>query len=581
MLFNQYYKIKRIGFKKGLRILTIGIFYFLGTLPAGAEIGDGFQLKIASWNIQNFGGKFGGNKKPRDPMFLNALVAVIDPTNPNAQNAVFPGNLNQSVPPLNPVPQNQGPFDIVFFQEIANVVPKIGCSTTDDQGRQIGSNEGRVLAPAFEALCDKLTGYYCKNTPIMNNDPNNCETYGVAYKMSLGDEDWVKVNWTGDPATVPHIPPVGNNEQGLKRPPMKATITLKNGKQITVFSVHTSPGGKSSQTVNVNSLSRMYFGAGGNDGVENFNTSNPGENIIALGDMNAGCNYLRYGFQKYNMGNQNPIFPDQTWTYVIGDDRRTNLAKGSTCAYDRIMLNRNLFYTYDQSCQMVTDIDDLLLQNQTNRQGVNQNWGNFNKAQISPTNRLKFAGNGSMCVVGVLSNINTNLNPQAHWNVFPFNSMQLSKTSALSDHKLVYVPLHFGAVGATDCKGNSAQGPNRVFYDCTQDSNCVQKENIYYDGNHFTPGTEFTAYYKYKTVDTDMGMKDGQSLTQDPSIYYIGKVQVDNQGNLQNSYSMDDPQIGYYNLIADVNNNGTYEKNVDVIDDQNRYGFTVQQCVAP
>ena len=246
------------------------------------------ELSIASWNLFDFGGKFGGTKKIDDPVTLNAMTDVIKQ------------------------------YDVIFVQEIANM-----------------TKAGRDIAnpfTGFNNLCEMLDplGYLCKDTGVINDH----EGYGVIYKDDLVNE--IVVERTDHDTVTPHIP-LGRADDEMRRPPMKATMDL-GVTDIVVYSSHTQP---TSAPKEISLMSNAISAAHSSDMVIVLGDLNADGKRKVDGRLDSGSDYYRGGFQAHP-----DDFPASHWMQTVTDDDVTNFAK-SQRSYDRIILSKSLVHSYD------------------------------------------------------------------------------------------------------------------------------------------------------------------------------------------------------------------------------------------
>lgn len=171
-------------------------------------------------------------------------------------------------------------FDILFIQEIRD---KDGSS--------------------FIELCTKLPGYKCTNSSRAGRSFIK-EQYGIIYKNDIQLVD-LQDYQTKDPDDI------------FEREPVAVTFKL-DSEEITIYNIHTKPLDVQAE---LQELERIIHA---NSNIEE-------DNIIILGDLNADCRY-------YNPGKETEF---DSWIWLIEDEEDTTV--GAThCAYDRIIINRNL-----------------------------------------------------------------------------------------------------------------------------------------------------------------------------------------------------------------------------------------------
>jgi hypothetical protein len=111
---------------------------------------------------------------------------------------------------------------------------------------------------------------------------------------------------------------------------------------------------------------------------------------------------------------------------------------------------------------------------------------------------------------------------------------------------------------ATDSTGNIRNG-------------FITKENVYATGNNFPPSTPVNIY-----VVNDHPWIDGMGITFDVSGDGRNTATTDALGNLGPVLIWPSPlTVGSYDVVFDVEQNGVYNKAIDVVDHPNHPGFTV------
>ncbi len=454
-----------------------------------ADVADAQILKIATWNTYDFGGKFGGVSKASDDTILNAMTAVI-----------------------------KG-YDIVFLQEIAQ-----------KSGWKCISSE---TVAAFENLCgaDYLGGaeYSCKNIAVIADDTGNCEAYGVAYKTK--DIEDIKVEYTGLVGSVQYIPQ-GSGPGQIIRPPMKTTLFLKNGKQIIVYNIHTRP----SRTVEE---LRTF-----NTALDTTYTPNYKQNIIALGDFNAGCGYLRGGFLEYNNNRcdysdvSKKLFPKISephrfaWTYIISNNEVTNFAGASWCPYDRIMLARAAAQADMGVCT---------------EQDMDPPW-----TSQTPVCGLRWATKTSPCIQDTVPGIPSPNKPFGK----KFNKVTVTDgKKVLSDHKLVWVKLTFGAISPTDQSG-SPQGSFKKSHSAN-----INSEDVFFKGEDFLPNSFVKVYIvPASQIENQNKVNLVPVPGFQPKTFQVNPTGIITENLLINASQL---EIGEYTIIVNLDQSGTYQRQVD------------------
>lgn len=154
---------------------------------------------------------------------------------------------------------------------------------------------------AFPKLCDLLPEYNYITSSRAGRTSSK-EQYGVIYKRDIKIENFKDFNL--DP----------NNR--WERPPIKLTFNIEDYK-LTAYNLHTKPEDTAKEIDNLEKV------------VENQG------NVIVLGDLNADCSY-------YNASDANDF---DSWHWIINDDEDTT-SSPTNCAYDRIILNDDVYKEY-------------------------------------------------------------------------------------------------------------------------------------------------------------------------------------------------------------------------------------------
>jgi len=289
----------------GAMLMSSSSVVFFPPQEVEAKIADKKEIKIASWNLQNFAGSFDSWKRGNADV-RNAIQDVISP------------------------------YDVIFVQELR-----------EDSG---SFND-------FNALCAVLgANYACHNTPKITGAGSNSEGYGVIYKTSIENKiASITVEATNASMVNLHIPQGKNTANAMVRPPMKATIEFGEGNKIIVFSNHDDP---SYVTREMQSLEYAITNSMPN--LKNY------VNVIVLGDLNADgkpsgasgvsgtCNPSSTGNKRYDPGAPGNPHTEfvwwNGWHWIIPNDRayRTNfgVSPPTGCVYDRIILNDNTNNNY-------------------------------------------------------------------------------------------------------------------------------------------------------------------------------------------------------------------------------------------
>ena len=253
-------------------LLAVLLILAVGCEPS---VGVPKTIKIASWNIENF-----GKSKATDEQKMRAIAAIL---------------------------KN---YDIIVVQEISNV------KETSDPGCPRNEN----ACPGHKD-CDLIK----KALEKYLNDENGLH-YRLVFSPQVKDERYLFI-YNPDKATLEESNLV--NDPGDSKP-ICATNPAKTGKMVrqpfkgrfkagkfdfVLLTVHTSPA------KNVKEL----------EGLEYFYTETEKEvepDIIILGDLNADCNYLK--------PSDHIVLKNEGYIWTVSDDSDTTVS-GTDCAYDRFI----------------------------------------------------------------------------------------------------------------------------------------------------------------------------------------------------------------------------------------------------
>lgn len=211
------------------------------------------SIKIASWNIQNFG----QSKSSEDDVIIEISNRI----------------------------QN---YDIIALQEITNIHEKVDESCSRNEDSQNHENFG-LIRNTLEGVLDEK--YKIKISPQVYN-----ERYLFVYdssKVELVDSYFV------DDSNIGQDCQVDKDTSGLMlREPYIGVFNV-NDINITLMNVHTSPSNNHNELLALKSF---------------YDTElEKHENLLLLGDLNYGCSY----YPDFNIFNQSEfIFDDNTDTNV-------------------------------------------------------------------------------------------------------------------------------------------------------------------------------------------------------------------------------------------------------------------------
>lgn len=547
MLQNSF-KTKTVLF---FLLLSVAV---LSSKNSDARINDGLRLKIASWNLFDFGGKFGGVAKANDDTILRSMRDVMmdydvilvqeiahygghamystasicsgieedilegntaDTAILASQSAAYPVfqsaltnfisayNAN-SQPFINsitcdpfPTPTSPGPINLVgnilqAFNAITDFSPSVTPPTR---------YSGQIQTPfiAFNNLCNQYLNspnklFICKATA---QSVGSAEGYGVILKRRKGLK--VEVLWTG--STTDFVNPSisqGTSGNSMARPPAQMTFkqnAIENPRQMVIYDSHTSPSAGVKREIRVLSSKLTP--------VVSLNSNN----VISLGDLNADGNgsgvkkggrcvgpYYPGGFA----GNSGDFAAG--WNQVIKDDETTNFAATTQCAYDRITISNSI------------------------------NWSLNNS------------------VSGKSFGIQGDIGGKTFNNIFVGGG---TSGKALSDHRLVWAEFSFGGISSTDAHGN-------------EQFSFSPTDNVFFRGIQFVNNMSATpasgsSYSVYVTSAIPEGGSLGSS---------VATVYANYSGDLYNlptrqAFNLKNYPVGTHYIVVDVNGDGLYQGAID------------------
>jgi endonuclease/exonuclease/phosphatase family metal-dependent hydrolase len=107
----------------------------------------------------------------------------------------------------------------------------------------------------------------------------------------------------------------------FEREPYICTFEIKrNNKKFTVIPLHAKPSAAVEEITNLDLV------------LNYFDNNIASGNVLIMGDLNASCSYV-----TSSELNTIPLYTRGDYNWYIGNDIKTNLARGSDCAYDRII----------------------------------------------------------------------------------------------------------------------------------------------------------------------------------------------------------------------------------------------------
>ncbi len=193
-------------------------------------------------------------------------------------------------------------FDIVAIQEIR-----------DKKETAIG---------VLESMVDALGTDYTYITSVRLGRTSSKEQYAYMFKT-----DVIEQIGSG------HVYPDSNDI--FEREPYSAHFKVKNGNfDFVLLNIHTKP---KKATEEIEAMPDTI-----QDASNHFNEPD----VIALGDYNADC---RKGTQYYDENNMDCPMRADEYTWIIPNEADTNLASGTDCTYDRIIITTEGIENYAQT----------------------------------------------------------------------------------------------------------------------------------------------------------------------------------------------------------------------------------------
>lgn len=233
------------------------------------------RIKIASWNIENF-----GKSKATDERRMRAIAQIL-----------------------------KG-YDIIAVQEISNIKEQSDPGCPRNENACPGHANCNLIRSALEQYLNEEGG---KNYKFVFSPQVKDERYLYIYdpdRVTL--EECALVDDPGDSLPICDSKP--ENTGKMVRQPFKAKF--KAGEfDFVLLTVHTRP------KVNLKELEGLAYFYG--------LTEQEGEpDVIILGDLNADCSYLK--------ASDTVALRAQEYTWVVEDDSDTTVS-GTDCAYDRFI----------------------------------------------------------------------------------------------------------------------------------------------------------------------------------------------------------------------------------------------------
>lgn len=255
---------------------------------------DASTIKIATWNIENF-----GPTKSGDPVRMRKIAAILKE------------------------------FDVIAVQEISNIREQSnpGCPQSEDGCP--GNKRCGAVRTALEKYLNEEHGLH----------------YEFVFSSHVKDERYLFI-YNPQKVTLAHAELMADPDDSLPicdknpfstgrmvRQPFKGRFTAGTFDFI-LLTAHTAP------TMNLQEL----------DGLEYFSRQAEGDgerDIIILGDLNAGCDYLK--------PTDSIALRGMDYVWIVSDDADTNVAQ-RRCSYDRIILRTSTVEDFTGRWDIVKDI---------------------------------------------------------------------------------------------------------------------------------------------------------------------------------------------------------------------------------
>ena len=254
-------------------------------------------IRIATWNIENFGAKKAGDQE-----VMNRIADMISS------------------------------FDIVAIQEVSNIREASDPDCSRNQDSCPGNSRCDMIRNAFEeSLNDRLDLNYSMVFSPQVRDERYLFIWDPE-KATLLDSGLI-----ADPTEVGEVCATTQAEPGLMtRQPFWA-IFRADDFDFMLLTAHSSPG------INVQEL----------EGLEYFyrESKEKGEpDVILLGDLNADCNYLSES--------RNIRFRSLEYRWIVPGSADTTVSENTDCAYDRFIITQPTIEDYSGSWGIEKNITD-------------------------------------------------------------------------------------------------------------------------------------------------------------------------------------------------------------------------------
>lgn len=260
--------------------------------PSPGEI-----IKIASWNIENF-----GKSKATNPEIMKKIAFIL---------------------------KN---YDIIAVQEISNVREQSDAGCPRNENACPGDENCGLIRNALDTY---LNDAYSENYEFVFSPQVKDERYLYIYDPD--SVEFIHADLAADPLdSLPICDPKPENTGLMVRQPYMAS--LQSGDfRFMLITAHTSP---SINEQEIDGLGQIHESAK-SEGIEN---------ILTLGDLNADCSYLD-GEQGAYMS-----FPSKA-QWIIGDEEDTTVS-ATDCAYDRFIWDYGRYDFFNGNYGIYKNITD-------------------------------------------------------------------------------------------------------------------------------------------------------------------------------------------------------------------------------
>ncbi len=254
----------------------------------------GETIKIASWNIENF-----GKSNATDPERMKKIAAILND------------------------------YDIIAVQEISNVREQSDPGCPRNENACPGDPNCNLIRSALETY---LNDAYNENYEFVFSPRVKDERYLFIY-----DPDTVQLIHSAlatDPEDT--LPICDTSSAGLMaRQPFKGLFKAGDF-DFMLMTAHTSP------SINIHELEGLAF-------FYEQAVQKGEEDIIILGDLNADCTYLKNTDQMK--------LRDSFYTWIVPDEADTTVSK-TDCAYDRFIFKDSTKEDYTGNYGIYKNITD-------------------------------------------------------------------------------------------------------------------------------------------------------------------------------------------------------------------------------